>query len=166
MPRRFLLAAAVTAPFLVGESTATEEASLVTLSNSWQKGQPVPSDILVFRDSEGCLALTTDTVVVFAEITNYALLQEVIFSPCDQRIFDCAVVRALYLVGPNRFFGDLQKRYSKQPELLSQQRHQKLKPRSTERYAAVDAVFIDDKDMKPAEADAVFSQINQKPRPR
>jgi hypothetical protein len=121
---------------------------------------------LVFRDSEGCLALTTDTVVVFTEITNYALLQEVIFSPCDQRIFDCAVVRALYLVGPNRFFGDLQKRYSKQPELLSQQRHQKLKPRSTERYAAVDAVFIDDKDMKPAEADAVFSQINQKPRPR
>ena len=31
MPRRFLLAAAVTAAFLVGESTATEEASLVTL---------------------------------------------------------------------------------------------------------------------------------------
>jgi len=81
MPRRFLLAAAVTAAFLVGESIATEEASLVTLSNSWQEGQPVPSDILVFHESEGCLALTTDTVVVFAEITNYALLQEVIFSP-------------------------------------------------------------------------------------
>lgn len=66
MPRRFLLAAAVTAPFLVGESTATEEASLVTLSNSWPEGQPIPSDILVFRDSEGCLALSTGTVVVFA----------------------------------------------------------------------------------------------------
>ena len=105
------------------------------------------------------MTLTTDTVVVFAEITNYALLQEVIFSPCDQRIFDCAVVRALYLVGPNRFFGDLQKRYSEQPELLSQQRHQKLKTLTTERHAAVDAVFVDDKDMKPAEADAVFSQI-------
>jgi len=159
MPRRFLFAAAVTVAFVVGQSTATEEASLVTLSSSWQEGRPIPSDILVFRDSEGCLALTTDTVVVFAEITNYALLQEVILSPCDHRIFDCAVVRALYLVGPNRFFGDLQKRYSIQPELLSQRRHQKLKTLSTERHAVVDAVFIDDKDMKPAEADAVFSQI-------
>ena len=66
MPRRFLLAAAVTAAFLVGESIATEEASLVTLSNSWQEGQPVPSDILVFHESEGCLALTTDTAILTA----------------------------------------------------------------------------------------------------
>lgn len=66
---------------------------------------------------------------------------------------------SLSLVGPNRFFGDARKRYSTQPELLSQERHRSIHARSGLPHVVVDGLFIDDSDMSRQEAETVFAQV-------
>jgi hypothetical protein len=137
----------------------SEVPDVVSLANSWSNGEPIPHDLLVYHDSEGCFRLPTDSVSVFEEITNYPLLQKLISSSCDQRIFEFAVRRALYLVGPTRFFSDQRKVYAAHPELWTEQRHQHLNDLSTKRHIVVDGIFINDRDMTRPKADAVFKQI-------
>ena len=111
---------------------------LVKSSNEWKFGDPIPAELLVLREFQESWSTPTDTVPVFESITNYVLLQNVVFLPCDERIFACAVERALLLVGPNRFFGDARQRYSLRPGLLSQTRHQALNARSKLPHVVVD----------------------------
>jgi hypothetical protein len=151
----FLLVGCVASAF----TTDSDDVPLVKRANAWKSGEPIPTDLLVFRASHGCLPLATDTVPVFGSITNYELLQHIVFSPCDERIFTCAAGRALSLVGPNRFFGDARKQYSARPALLSQPRHRRLTARSELPHVVVDGLFIDDSDMTRDAAAAVFARI-------
>lgn len=150
-----LLAGGVASAF----TTDADSVPLVQHANAWKQGEPIPAELLVFRESSGCFLLVTDTVPVFGSITNYELLQEILFSPCDERIFACASARALSLAGPNRFFGGARKRYAEQPKLLSLPRHHSLRARSELPHVVVDGLFIDDSDMTRKEAKSVFSQI-------
>ena len=93
---------------------------LVAKANAWTEGQPISPELLRFRDSDTCIAGQSDTVVVFDAITNYDLLRAILLQRCDDRVFECAVKRALSLVGPSRFFRDTEQMYATMPQLLSQ----------------------------------------------
>ncbi len=140
-------------------TTDADNVPLVKRANAWKPGEPIPAELLVFRESRSCLPLATDSAPVFGSITNNELLHAIVFSPCDDRIFACAIARALSLVGPSRFFGDARKRYSSQPALLSQGRHRNIHARSELPHVVVDGLFIDDGDMPRQEAERVFAQI-------
>src|SRR5437016_13718760 len=118
-----ILASIVTAG---GFALAQEDPPILKAANRWKVGELIPKDLLVYREFDGCLAVDTDTVPLFNDITNYPLLRQITVTKCDERVFACAVSRAMLLVGPNRFFGDVLQFYTRQPELLLQQRHRSL----------------------------------------
>lgn len=136
-----------------------DEEELVKRANAWKPGEPVLSELLVFRESSDCVASPTETAPLLENITNYELLQEILLSPCDERVFAAVVARALLLVGPNRLFEDVRERYLARPELLSEPRHRKLKARFNLPHVVVDGLCIADSDMARDAADAVFAQI-------
>jgi len=143
----------------IAAADRVQENPLVAKANGWTHGQPIPAELLVFRDSEGCMRESTDTYAVFEDVTNYEILRAILSQPCDDRVFECAVKRALSLVGPSRFFHDTEEMYARMPRLLSQPRHRGLKDRAAIPHVLVDGIFIDDSDMSHAEADAVFAKI-------
>jgi hypothetical protein len=143
----------------IAAADRVQENPLVAKANGWAHGQPIPAELLVFRDSEGCIRESTDTYAVFEDVTNYEILRAILSQPCDDRVFECAVKRALSLVGPSRFFHDTEEMYARMPRLLSQPRHRGLKDRAAIPHVLVDGIFIDDSDMSHAEADAVFAKI-------
>jgi hypothetical protein len=145
--------------FVIGASALADENPLVALANAWTRGQPIPAELLTFRESDGCFAEPTDTYVAFDGITNYDLLRAIILHPCDERVFDSAVKRALSLVGPTRFFHDICKVYAATPQLLSQPRHRTVHARSALPHVLVDGLFIDDGDMPRDDANEVFARI-------
>lgn len=139
--------------------TLADEVPLATKANAWKTKQPIPAELLAFRDLEYCVSDGTDSTAVFSDITNYPLLRAIISHPCDAQVFDCAVKRALLLVGPTRFFRDLTETYARMPELLSEPRHQTLQKRAGLPHVHVDGVFIDDHDMSRGKAAGVFANI-------
>jgi hypothetical protein len=147
------IACAMAAPILADDNP------LVPKANAWKHGQPIPDELLRFRDSDSCMAGESDTVVVFDGITNYDLLRAILLQPSDDRVFECAVKRALSLVGPSRFFRDTQQMYATMPQLLSQSRHRMLKNHAAIPHVLVDGIFIDDRDMSRDEASSVFEKI-------
>jgi len=154
---RLVCAAAIACAIAAG--ARAEENRLVAKANAWTHGQPIPPELLVFRDSESCMRESTDTYAVFEGVTNYEILRAVFSQPCDDRVFECAVKRALSLVGPSRFFRDTEEMYAMMPQLLSQPRHRMLKARAAIPHVLVDGIFIDDRDMSHNEADSVFTKI-------
>ena len=136
-----------------------EENPVIAQANAWTHDQPIPVELLAFRDSDGCFPEPTDTYIVFDGITNYDLLRAIILQRGDERVFECAVKRALLLVGPTRFFHDIREVYAAMPQLLSQPRHRAVHARSTLAHVLVDGLFIDDGDMPRDGADAVFARI-------
>ncbi len=101
----------------------------------------------------------TDSQAIFSAVTNYDLLRAIISHPCDARVCDCAVKRALLLVGPRRFFHDLKETYAITPELLSQPHHRTLQERAGLPHVLVEGIFIDDEDMSRGEAEGVFANV-------
>lgn len=87
----FLLAGCAALAF----TTDANDVPLVKRANAWKPGKPIPAELLVFRESRGCLPLVTDTAPVLGSITNYELLHAIVFSPCDDRIFACAAALSL-----------------------------------------------------------------------
>jgi hypothetical protein len=154
---RLVCAAAISCAIAAG--ARAEENPLVAKANAWTHGQLIPAELLVFRDSDSCMRESTDTYAVFDAVTNYEILRAVLSQPCDDRVFECAVKRALSLVGPSRFFRDTEEMYTTMPQLLSQPRHRKLKDRAAIPHVLVDGIFIDDRDMSHDEADSVFAKI-------
>ncbi len=154
---RILLAVAIANA--IATPLAADDIPLVKGANAWAPDQPIPAELLAFRESGDCLALETDTTVVFSEISNYDLLRRIISQPCDDRLFACALKRALLLVGPTRFFHDLKETYAAMPQLLTQPRHRSLQNRAGTTNVLVDSVFIDDQNMSRAEAEGVFANI-------
>lgn len=147
------IACATAAPTLAGDNP------LAAKANAWTRDRPIPRELLRFRDSEGCIANQTNTIAVFEGITNYELLWAIVSQRCDDRVFECAVKRALSLVGPSRFFHDAEQTYATRPKLLSQPRHRTLKRRATVPHVLVDGIFIADRDMSRDEAESVFAKI-------
>jgi hypothetical protein len=144
-----------------GIALEQEEPPILKAANRWKIGDLIPKDLLVYREVDGCLAVDTDTVPLFNDITNYPLLRQIAMTECDERVFACAVSRALLLVGPNRFFGDVLQFYTRQPKLLLQPRHRSLKARSQVKHVVVDGLFIADKDTSATEAQRVFGQVTR-----
>ena len=143
----------------IGATVSAEENPLLTQANAWTRDQPIPAELLTFRDLEGCMSDGTDSPALFNGITNYDLLRAIISHSCDEQLFECAVKRALSLVGPSRFFRDTEEMYTTMPQLLAQPRHRMLKDRAAVPHVLVDGIFIDDSDMSHDEADAVFAKI-------
>jgi hypothetical protein len=148
---RLVFAAAIA--IAIAAFVFAEENPVIAQANAWTHDQPIPAELLAFRDSDGCLPEPTDTYIVFDGITNYDLLRAIILQRGDERVFGCAVKRALLLVGPTRFFHDIRQVYAAMPRLLSQP------GRSALPHVLVDGLFIDDRDMPPDDADAVFARI-------
>ena len=140
-------------------SVFADENPVVARANAWTHDQPIPTELLSFRDSDGCFPEPADTYVVFDGITNYDLLRAIILQRCDERVFECAVRRALLLVGPTRFFHDIREVYTATPQLLSHPRHRTVQARSALPHVLVDGLFIDDRDMPRDRADVVFARI-------
>ena len=159
---RILCVAAIAGASAVAVSA--DENPLLTQANAWTQDQPVPPELLTFRDVEGCISDGTDSPAVFDDITNYDLLREIVSHQCDEQVFECAVKRALLLVGPTRFFHDTEEMYSRMPHLLSQARHRGLKDRAAIPHVLVDGISIDDSDMSHDEADSVFAKIRSELR--
>jgi len=153
------LACAAVIACAIAAAARAEENPLVAKANGWTHGQPIPAELVVFRDSGGCMRESTDTYAVFDGVTNYEILRAILLQPCDDRVFKCAVKRALSLVGPSRFFRDTEEMYATMPQLLSQPRHRSLKDRAAIPHVLVDGIFIDDRDMSHDEADSVFAKI-------
>jgi hypothetical protein len=123
---------------------------------TWKKGDPIPANLSKFHQSDGCFRLS-----IFGDANNYPLLKETIFSPCDERVFDCAVSRSLSLVGPNQFFNDIREKFLQTPSLMSQQRYASLEARSHNPHVIVDGLFIDDKEMPNDEAGTVIHAVGE-----
>jgi hypothetical protein len=140
-------------------TASADDNPMLTQANAWIPDQPIPAELLTFRDQEDCISDGTDSPALFSSITNYEILRAILSQPCDDRVFECAVKRALSLVGPSRFFHDTEEMYARMPRLLSQPRHRGLKDRAAIPHVLVDGIFIDDSDMSHAEADAVFAKI-------
>jgi hypothetical protein len=143
----------------IGAPVSADDNPLVKRANAWTHGQPIAAELLVFRDMDGCMSDGTDSPTVFNGIGNYELLRAIILQPCDLRVFECTVKRALSLVGPSRFFRDIERMYATMPQLLSQPRHLMLKDRAAIPHVLVDGIFIDDPDMSHEEVDSVFANI-------
>jgi hypothetical protein len=144
-----------------GFALEQEHPPILKAANRWKVGKLIPKDLLVYREFDGCLAVDTDTVPLFNDITNYPLLRQITVTKCDERVFACVINRAMLLVGPSRFFGDVLQFYTRQPELLSQPRHRSLKARSQIKHVVVDGLFIADKDTSAIEAQRVFGQVTR-----
>jgi hypothetical protein len=155
---RILCVAAIARAIAV--TVSAEENPLLTQANAWTHDQPIPAELLTFRDLEGCMSDGTDSPAVFNSITNYDLLRAIISHPCEEQLFECAVKRALSLVGPSRFFRDTEEMYTTMPQLLALPRHRMLKDRAAIPHVLVDGIFIDDRDMSHKEADSVFAKIH------
>jgi hypothetical protein len=148
----------------IAAADRAEENPLVAKANAWTQDQPIPPELLTFRDVEGCISDGTDSPAVFDDITNYDLLRAIVAHQCDEQVFECAVKRALLLVGPTRFFHDTEEMYSRMPHLLSQPRHRGLKDRAAIPHVLVDGISIDDSDMSQDQADSVFAKIRSELR--
>lgn len=133
---------------------ATE--SVVQQGNGWSRSQPIPVDLLTYRKSGFGAAYTPapeDTSSVIGAITNSALLVEILFDPrLDGRVFASVVDRALRLIGPQSFFGEIGRRYQQKPEWLLYPPHKRLFAEMQQRHAVVDAFFISQSDMPENEA--------------
>ena len=143
----------------IAATASTDDNPMLTQANAWTPDQPIPAELLIFRDQEDCISDGTDSLALFSDIANYDLLRAIISHPCDEQVFECAVKRALLLVGPTRFFHDLKETYATMPELLAQARHRTLRDRAEFPHVLVDAVSIRDRDMSHTEAEGVFANI-------
>ena len=76
--------------YAIAAPVSADESPLVRRANAWTRDQPVPAELLTFRESDGCIAEDTDTDIVFSGIANYDLLKTIISQPCDERVFECA----------------------------------------------------------------------------
>lgn len=143
-------------------SLSAGDVPLVRQANAWQPGEPIPHELLNYTASSGCMPMITDSAPVFGSITNYALLQKILFTPCKEAIFGLAVTESLSVVGPSRFYNDLRAKYAAHPKLLSQRRHRRLYAESGLAQVVVDSLYITDNDMASTERDAVFARITGK----
>lgn len=143
----------------IAATASADDNPLLTQANTWTPGQPIPAELLTFRDQEDCISDGTDSPALFSDITNYDLLRAIISHPCDEQLFECAVKHALLLVGPTRFFRDVKETYAAMPQLLSHSRHRTLRDRAEFRHVLVEAIDIRDRDMSRPEAEGVFSEM-------
>lgn len=157
----FLCAVSV-APLVCCAAMSPQEA-LLRQADAWKKGTPVPAGLLEYRDATqdgGCFHIDDDTVPLFSEIDNYPLLLELIFFPnVDSRIFDCALLRALHLAGPTRFFSNVKARHRLSPGLARDDRQKNLARASELKHVVAEGIFIRKDAMSAAKADCAFAEV-------
>ena len=149
-------------------SSGPVEEPLVARANAWQSGQPIPGELLRYRDS-GAVSTglviadpildSRDSFLVFYGITNYALLHAVLFTTHDPRIFDLADHQAMVIGGPRRFYADLAAEMQRRPALASQPRFLKLCARAHSRQMILGMLTARDRNLPPKAADAAFRQM-------
>src|SRR5437868_8486559 len=97
----------------------TEATELEQTANAWKESEPVPVRLLDYRKSwdGSCFPNPRGTEVLFGGITNYPLLRDIAFLPqVDLRVFSNAVINAITVAGPSRFFRDIAEVANKTPE--------------------------------------------------
>jgi hypothetical protein len=144
-----------------------EAADLERAANSWKKGEPIPLKLLDYRGSWGdfCFPNPRGTEMLFGAITNYSLLWHIALLPeIDLRVFSNAVNQAVFVAGPNRFFGDLAATVKKRPELEPATRIKMLRRQSKARHIVVDSLYITFADMSPDSARKVLDDISRELR--
>src|SRR6266566_243547 len=97
-----------------------EAAELERVGDSWKEGEPIPLKLLDYRTSSdgSCFPNPRGTEMLFGSITNYPLLWHIVLLPnTDLGVFTNAVIDAIIVGGPNRFFHDLANTVKKQREL-------------------------------------------------
>ena len=140
----------------------TEATELVKMGNAWKQGEPIPAKLLEYRTSNdgSCFPSPRGTGMLFQAITNFPLLQEIVFLPQnDARIFSNAVNNAVVVVGPNRFFTNLAVVLKARPELEKQGRIKALKKQSKVKHIVVDSLYITFEDMTPDVSKKVLDEI-------
>lgn len=139
--------------------------ALLRQAESWKKGMPFPAELLEYRDAHqdgASFHLDTDTIPVFSKIVNYPLLLEIALSPgLDNRISDCAVLRALHLVGPTRFFSDVKAVHARSPGLLGEEKQRILEKSSELKHVLVEGISIRKDAMSTERADGLFADISE-----
>jgi hypothetical protein len=139
-----------------------EASELGRAGNAWKPGDPIPAKLLEYRTSrdDSCFPSPRGTEMLFQAITNYLLLREIAFLPkIDARVFSNAVINAVTLVGPTRFFTDLTVMLKEKPALEKQDRFKMLAKQSKVKHVVVDSLYITFADMAPDSARKVLNEI-------
>jgi hypothetical protein len=122
---------------------------------------------LEYRTSrnDSCFPNPRGTEMVFQGITNYPLLREIVFLPkIDLRVFSNAVVNAVTVAGPARFFTDFTAGLKEKPEWEKQDRFTMLAKQAKVKHVVVDSLYITFADMAPDTAGKVLSAIKDELR--
>ncbi|HET9406784.1 MAG TPA: hypothetical protein VFO39_06065 [Candidatus Sulfotelmatobacter sp.] len=138
----------------------THARKVLQSANSWRTGDPLPLELLQFRESETKEPNPMDSWDLIAEINNLPLLAALVVDPAaDAECREDALSRGVEVGGPNQFFGLLRPQLSATASENFQPWIKELRDRMARPHSVVNALVIPYQSMSQKEALAVIARI-------